>query len=118
MFPNGEIAVYLVRVDSDVTRYKCDFVKPVGDPGFSVATDPHAHNSAPFSFDGVQGSPCTTFPATQGVPSVLPGIFGAANGADYRLLGSSSAERRFPSSNHPQRKDDAKKKAKVDEKKL
>jgi hypothetical protein len=49
---------------------------------------------------------------------MLPWIFGAADGADYRLLGSFSAQRRFPSSNHPQRKDDAKKKAKVDEKKL
>jgi hypothetical protein len=49
---------------------------------------------------------------------MFPGIFGAADGTDHRLLGPLSVERRFPSSNHPQRKDDAKKKTKVDEKKL
>jgi hypothetical protein len=49
---------------------------------------------------------------------MLPGIFGAADGTAHRLLESLSAERRFPSSNHPQRKDDAKKKTKVGEKKL
>jgi hypothetical protein len=54
MFSNREIAVHLVRVDGDVPRYKRDFVKPVGDPGFSIATDPHAHNQLLSAFSGLR----------------------------------------------------------------
>jgi hypothetical protein len=39
-----ERRIDFVRVDRDVARHKCDFVKSITDASFSISANPHSHN--------------------------------------------------------------------------
>ena len=56
--------------------------------------------------------------AAQGVPGVFPRVARPAMRAGNRLPVFAEKARRLPSAKHPQNKNDAKKKAEVDQKKL